>query len=255
MGNKQEELEAIVQWENYDIVAIMETRWDDLHNWSAAMDGYKLFRRDRQGRRGGGVALCVGCFDCLELDDGDDRVECLWVRIRGKANKADKVGVCYRPPNQDEEADEIFYKQLGEVSQSLALVLMGDFNLPDVCWKYNRAKRKQSRRFLECVEENFLTQLPPELEDSDGEQNEAPIIQGEMVSDLLHHLDTHKSMGLGGIHPRVLKELAEVLTKPLSFIDQQSWLTREVPVDWKLANVTSIYKKGQKEDPRNYRPV
>ncbi|KFQ80676.1 hypothetical protein N337_11774, partial [Phoenicopterus ruber ruber] len=97
---------------------------------------------------------------------------------------------------------------------------------------------------------------PPELEE--GEQNEAPIIQGEMVSDLLHHLDTHKSMGPDGIHPRVLRELAEVaevLTKPLSIIYQQSWLTREVPVDWKLANVTPIYKKGRKEDPENYRPV
>ena len=71
MGNKQEELEAIVQLENYDIVAIMETWWDDSHNWSAAMDGYKLFRRDRQGRRGGGVALYVReCFDRLELNDG-----------------------------------------------------------------------------------------------------------------------------------------------------------------------------------------
>lgn len=50
------------------------------------MDGYKLFRRDRQGRRGGGIALCVReCFDCLEFNDGDDRVECLWIRIRGKA--------------------------------------------------------------------------------------------------------------------------------------------------------------------------
>ena len=101
------------------------------------MDGYKLFRRDKQGRRGGGVALYVReCCDCLELNDGDDRVECLWVRIRERANKADvMVGVYYRPPSQDEEADEIFYKQLGEVSQSLPLVLMGDFNLPDVCWK------------------------------------------------------------------------------------------------------------------------
>ncbi|PKU43522.1 hypothetical protein llap_6178 [Limosa lapponica baueri] len=35
-----------------------------------------------------------------------------------------------------------------------------------------------------------------------------------MVSELLHHLDTQNSMGLDGIHPRVLKELAEVLTKP-----------------------------------------
>ncbi|GAB0180200.1 hypothetical protein GRJ2_000485300 [Grus japonensis] len=160
VGNKQEELEAIGQQENYAIVAIMKTWWDDLHNWSAAMDGYKLFRRARHGRRGSGVALYVReCFDCLELDNSDERV-----RIRGKANKADiMVGVCYRPPNREEEADEIFYKQLGEVSQSLALVLVGDFNLPDVCWKYNTAERKQSRRFLECVEDNFLTQLVSEL--------------------------------------------------------------------------------------------
>ena len=39
---------------------------------------------------------------------------------------------------------------------------MGDFNLPDICWKYNTAEKKQSRRFLECVEDNFLTQLVSE---------------------------------------------------------------------------------------------
>ena len=70
---------------------------------------------------------------------------------------------------------------------------------------------------------------PPELEGRDGEQNEASTIQGEMVSDLLHHLDTHKAMGPDGIHPRVLRELAEALTKPLSIIYQQSWLTGEIP--------------------------
>ncbi|KAK4814558.1 hypothetical protein QYF61_023757 [Mycteria americana] len=441
---------------------------------------------------GQGVALYVReCLDSLELDDGDDRVECLWVRIRGKANKADiVVGVCYRPPKQDEETDELFYKQLGEASQSLALVLVGDFNLLDVCWKYNTAERKQPRRFLERVAETFLTQLvseptregapldllftnreglvshvmaggrlgqsdhemveflirgeaargvsktatldfrradfglfrrlvdrvpweaalmgkgvqegwtffkeevlkaqeravprcrktsrrgrrpawltrelwlelrkkrrvydlwkkgratqedykgvarlcrekirrakaelelnlaaavkdnkkyffkyisskrrakenlqpladgggntvtkdeekaevlnaffasvfnsrancslgtqPLELEVRDGDQNGAPIIQGEMVSDLLHHLDTHKSMGPDEIHTRVLKELADVLTKPLSIISQQSWLTGEVPADWRLANGMPICKKGRKEDPGNYRPV
>ncbi|GAB0208407.1 mitochondrial enolase superfamily member 1 [Grus japonensis] len=96
---------------------------------------------------------------------------------------------------------------------------------------------------------------PPELEDRDREQNEPTIIQEEAVNDLLHHLDTHKSMGLDGIHLRVLRELVEVLTKPLSIIYQQSWLTGEVPDDWRLANVTPIYKKGQKEDPGTYRPV
>ncbi|PKU38988.1 rna-directed dna polymerase from mobile element hypothetical protein [Limosa lapponica baueri] len=86
----------------------------------------------------------------------------------------------------------------------------------------------------------------PELEDREGEQNEALIIQGEMVSNLRHHLDTHKSMGLGGIHPEVLMEMVEVLTKPLSIIYHQSWLPGEVPVDWRFANVTLIYESCQK---------
>ena len=47
MSNKQEELEAIVRQANYDLVAITETWWDHSHDWSAVMDGYKLFRRDR----------------------------------------------------------------------------------------------------------------------------------------------------------------------------------------------------------------
>ena len=36
---------------------------------------------------------------------------------------------------------------------------MGDFNFPDISWKYNTAQRKQSRRFLESMEDSFLTQL------------------------------------------------------------------------------------------------
>jgi len=39
---------------------------------------------------------------------------------------------------------------------------VGDFNLLDVCCKYNTVEMKQSRRFLDCVEDNFLTQLVSE---------------------------------------------------------------------------------------------
>ncbi|OWK62795.1 hypothetical protein RLOC_00008153 [Lonchura striata] len=62
-------------------------------------------------------------------------------------------------------------------------------------------------------------------------------------------------MGPNGIHPRVMRELADELVKPLSIIYQHSWLTDEVPEDWKLANVTLIHKTSGKEDPGNYRPV
>lgn len=86
---------------------------------------------------------------------------CLWAKIRGKVSRVNimVVGVCYIPPNQDEQTEEAFYKQLAEVSWLLTLVFMGDFNLPDAFWKHNKAKRKQSRKFLECLEDNFLTQL------------------------------------------------------------------------------------------------
>ncbi|KFV96315.1 hypothetical protein N326_00662, partial [Eurypyga helias] len=92
-------------------------------------------------------------------------------------------------------------------------------------------------------------------EDGEGEQNKPPMIHEEMVRHLLHQLDTHKSMGPDGIHPRAQRELADVLAKPLSIIYQQSWLTGEVPRDWRLADVIPIYKKGRREDPGNYRPV
>ncbi|GAB0189075.1 hypothetical protein GRJ2_001372800 [Grus japonensis] len=39
------------------------------------------------------------------------------------------------------------------------LVLMGDFNNPDICWRDNTAGHKQSRRFLECIDDNFLLQV------------------------------------------------------------------------------------------------
>ncbi|KFP94796.1 RNA-directed DNA polymerase from mobile element jockey, partial [Haliaeetus albicilla] len=82
-----------------------------------------------------------------------------------------------------------------------------------------------------------------------------PIIQEQIVSDLLHHLDTHKSIAPDGIHPRVLRELVEDPAKPLSIIYQRSWSTGEVPDDWRLANVAPIYKKGRREDLGGYRPV
>ncbi|TRZ08838.1 hypothetical protein HGM15179_018278 [Zosterops borbonicus] len=107
MDNKQEELEAMVQQETYDVVAIMERE----------------------------------ALDAMGIETNEDEVECLWVRIKGKANKADiLVGVCYRPPYQNEEVDYLFYKQLVDVSGSPVLVLVGDFNLPDICCKLNTAE-------------------------------------------------------------------------------------------------------------------
>ncbi|PKU29183.1 rna-directed dna polymerase from mobile element hypothetical protein [Limosa lapponica baueri] len=62
-------------------------------------------------------------------------------------------------------------------------------------------------------------------------------------------------MGLDGLHPRVLRELADVIAGPLSIIFERSWRTGKVPEDWRKADVISVFKKGKKEDPGNYRLV
>ena len=56
------------------------------------------------------------------------------------------VGVCCRTPDQGEPVDEAFLLQLQEVSCLQALILMGDFNHPDICWDTVIAGGRQSRR-------------------------------------------------------------------------------------------------------------
>ncbi|KFV80058.1 RNA-directed DNA polymerase from mobile element jockey, partial [Struthio camelus australis] len=82
-----------------------------------------------------------------------------------------------------------------------------------------------------------------------------PLVEEVRVRDLLSKLDIHKSMGPDGMHPRVLRELADVIARPLSIILERSWRSGEVPEDWKKANVTPAFKKGKKEEPGNSRPV
>ena len=61
--------------------------------------------------------------------------------------------------------------------------------------------------------------------------------------------------GPNGMHPRVLRELVDVIAEPLSIIFERFWRTGEVPEDWWKASVNPIFKKGKKEDPGNYGPV
>ena len=121
------------------------------HHCSGGLN--RLFRRARQGRRGGGVALYAWeRFDFTALTVRDDVVESLWVRIRGMENKEDVIaGVYHRSPSQEDSTDEVFYRQLGEISGLAALVLMGDFNFPHISWEYHTAVTSKSGKFLNML--------------------------------------------------------------------------------------------------------
>ncbi|KAK4832275.1 hypothetical protein QYF61_021674 [Mycteria americana] len=99
-------------------------------------------------------------IECTALTVRDDVVESLWLRIRGMENKADViVDVCYRSPSRDDSDYELFYRQLGDISGSIALVLMGDFSFSDINREYHTVVTGKSRKFLKYAEDNFMSKI------------------------------------------------------------------------------------------------
>ena len=82
--------------------------------------------------------------------------------------------------------------------------------------------------------------------------NIPPTVSKDEVHTHLRNLNIHKSMGLKEMHPRVLRELADEVTKSLSVIFEKSWQSSEFPGDWKEGNITPFFKKSKNDDPRNY---
>ena len=65
----------------------------------------------------------------------------------------------------------------------------------------------------------------------------------------------HKATGPDFIAPTVLKELSHEISPILEIIFKMSLKTGQVPNDWKEANISTIFIKGDKHSSSNYRPV
>ena len=72
---------------------------------------------------------------------------------------------------------------------------------------------------------------------------------------LLDNLQPHKASGPDQIHGKILKECKDEIAPILQIIFEKSLLSGQLPKDWKNANVCPVFKKGDKHDPINYRPI
>ena len=105
----------------------------------------------------------------------------------------------------------------------------------------------------------FTRENQDEIPTIDDKQFDKPLdnitISAELVEKVLKGLNPGKSMGPDEINPLLLKTMSRVFSVPLARIFQESLTSGTLPKVWKDARVTPLFKKGQKCDPGNYRPV
>lgn len=75
------------------------------------------------------------------------------------------------------------------------------------------------------------------------------------VKKIIDKLDVHKSTGLDGIGPNILRYCGDYITPAVAFIINKSIENGIFPDSLKEAFVIPIFKNGNKEDPNNYRPI
>ena len=75
------------------------------------------------------------------------------------------------------------------------------------------------------------------------------------VTKVLKGLNTNKASEPDRISPEVLNELAEDVAPHLTSIFTTSLETGRIPHQWKTTLVVPIFKKGDRNNAANYRPV
>lgn len=167
LRNKKDELVSYAIVEDLDIICITET-WinefsygDSLNEYE--IDGYSFFLYQRSGKVGGGVALYVRSnMQSVLMSDfkTNQDVESVWVDIFLN-DKSYRVGAFYRPPNQSQELDVEMVKEIETAccNREKDLVIMGDFNFPNIHWDSLSNIDHRSSVFVNCILDNFLSQV------------------------------------------------------------------------------------------------
>ena len=76
------------------------------------------------------------------------------------------------------------------------------------------------------------------------------------VKKYIRSININKSPGIDNLHPKLLKEAADYISQPLTYIFNLSLSTGLVPTKLKAARVVPIFKgSGNPESPGNYRPI
>ena len=157
--NKRNELNIMVEDNDPHIIGITES-WatPDISDAELGMTGYVMFRKDRIGRRGGGVILyikeSIQAYE-IKLEKEAECEEAVWCNIV-TGNSTLTVGLVYRSPNISTDENEKIQNAIKEVSKR-DCIIMGDFNHGRIQWKSLQSTGSEDQKFFNLVQDSFLT--------------------------------------------------------------------------------------------------
>ena len=101
-------------------------------------------------------------------------------------------------------------------------------------------------------EENVM---PPDIDPLTVNNISDIQVDASEIVDIIKILDPNKASGPDLVSHKMLRICPEKISTPLMIIFNRSLQQCKYPSDWKIANVTAIFKKGDTSLPSNYRPI
>ena len=151
-----------------DLIVLTETHLDhSILDSEILPSHYTVFRNDRKtnGRHGGGVLIAVrDCIPATLRANHQCESELLFIDLLFSHERRITLGEFYRPPGGDTKPLEDRRICIQELNSTAELILVGDFNLPDIDWSCNRALHQSDNNALliDLIQDNCLMQLVTE---------------------------------------------------------------------------------------------
>ena len=139
MFKKLTELQYIAKKVNPAVISITETWLDDSYTKNCIkIEGYNVFRRDRDTHAGGVCVYTRNNLDYLVREDlQNNALEDLWIEIMFPKTKSLFVGTCYRAP-KNSAAKECLENTINKLPPDCDTILLGDFNYCLIGKKMNK---------------------------------------------------------------------------------------------------------------------
>ncbi|MES9974252.1 MAG: reverse transcriptase family protein, partial [Candidatus Thiodiazotropha sp.] len=163
--NKMSELQQLVHDNTPNLLALSET-WltKEIEDGEINLPGYSVLRSDCTRGRAGGVALYYkqSMPAPLLIDHVDlPFVDQLWVQFPLRGHDAMLLGIIYRSPSSPTGSERALVEGLQQLvcqNKSSHLLLLGDFNIPNVDWQRLRCSTNAGTELIQLVRHFSWTQ-------------------------------------------------------------------------------------------------